>query len=108
MNIYIYHQNSQDESHRNAIVINKNQDSPYRRYFEEIPQENAISPNFQDAPHGSAIFLKIFKTLRTGNAILIIRERYRTNQFNIELIYKYFFKKSKFFMMNLLEIISNP
>ena len=62
-------------------------------------RERHFHRKFEDAPHGSAIFLKILKTLSTGarfsqnfqdaphgSAILIIRERYGADQFSIELV----------------------
>ena len=62
-------------------------------------RERDFHRNFEDAPHGSAIFLKIFRILRTGarfsqnfqdaphgSAILIIRERSGADQFGMELV----------------------
>ena len=58
-------------------------------------RERDFHQNFEDAPRGSAIFLKIFRTLRAranfqdaphGSAILIIREPYGADQFSRELV----------------------
>ena len=66
----MYDQNFQDAPHRNAIIVKIVR---MLRTGGRSARERDFHLHFQDAPHGSAmfvhgsaIFLKIFETLRTG------------------------------------------
>ena len=90
MNACMHHQNFQDAPHGSAIFVKiktlRTGAQCCSKFSGCSARERDFNRNFEDAPLESAIVLKNFKTLRTGSAILIIRERSGADQFGIELV----------------------